>query len=63
MEGTLTLCSYGKLGRILLEIAPVSTTETCLHTGAEGDEQEGWCECGQGEKERAAPDGLLWFSN
>lgn len=29
-----TMCSYGKFGRILLEIAPVSITETCLHKGA-----------------------------
>lgn len=46
----MTLCSYGKFGRILLEIAPVSITETCLHKRAEGEEQEGWCERGQGEK-------------
>lgn len=44
MEGTLTLCSYGKFGRILPEIAPVRITENCLHKGAEGGEQEGWCE-------------------
>lgn len=55
--------SYGKFGRILLEIAPVNITETCLHKGAEGDKWEGWCEHGQGEEKRAAPDGLLWFSN
>lgn len=50
MEGTLTLCSYGKFGRILLEIAPVSITETCSHKGAEGDEREGWCERGWGKR-------------
>lgn len=59
----MTLCTYGKFGRILLEIAPVSITETCLHKGAEGDEREGWRERGQGEEKRAAPDGLLQFSN
>lgn len=35
MEGTLTLCSYGKFGRFLLEIAPVSITETCLQKGVQ----------------------------
>lgn len=28
----------------------MSITETCLHKGDEGEEQEGWCERGQGEK-------------
>lgn len=44
------MCSYGKFGRILLEIAPVSITETCLHKGAEGDKWEGWCEHGWGKR-------------
>lgn len=56
MHGTLTLCGYGKSGIILLETAPVSITETCLHKGGEGDECEGWW---TGEDKRAAPDGLL----
>lgn len=33
----------------MLGIAPVSIIETCLHKGV-GEEQEGWCEYGQGEK-------------
>lgn len=42
----LTPCSYGKFGRILLEIAPVSVTETCFHNGAEGEHLESQSERG-----------------
>lgn len=48
--GDIDTVYYGKLVRILLEIAPVSITETCLHKGVEGDNRKAGVSVDRGKR-------------